>query len=97
LPLPSDKVIKILLKYQLPTPSKKKLPKGWVYMEDEEAEEVKEDITDPCHYKLLHQPPSTNLFKPTPMLTSSLPAKLGHKATNKILGGAMSPSASLTT
>jgi hypothetical protein len=73
LPLPADKVVKIPLMYRLPTQSKKKLPKGWVYVEDEAVAEVKEEVVDLLHYKHLalqlisNQSPQLHMDMPLPM------------------------------
>jgi hypothetical protein len=47
LPLPSDKVVKIPLQFRRPIPSKSTLPKGWVYVAEDAAGGVKDELTDP--------------------------------------------------
>jgi hypothetical protein len=47
LPTPSKSVVKIPLKYRLPTPKEPRLPKGWVY---NVAEVKEEDLANPSLY-----------------------------------------------
>jgi hypothetical protein len=49
-PLPSDKVVKIPLQFRRPTPLKNTLPKGWVYVVEDVAGAVKQEVTDPSLY-----------------------------------------------
>jgi hypothetical protein len=53
LPTPSKSVVKIPLKYRLPTPKTNQLPKGWVY---EEAEVKEEDHGNPSLYTMPCRP-----------------------------------------
>jgi hypothetical protein len=55
LPLPSDKVVKILLQFCHPTPSKSTLPKGWVYEVEDTVVGVKEELTNPSLYNSVDQ------------------------------------------
>jgi hypothetical protein len=71
-PLPSNKTVKILLKYCLPIPSKRKLPKGWVYVDKE--------VQDPNLYNNLDQSsPIAQSMLTSALPTYTLPAKLGCK------------------
>jgi hypothetical protein len=95
LPLPSNKTVKILLKYHLPIPSKRKLPKGWVYVDEEVQAEVKEEVQDPNLYKNLDQSSHvTQSMLTSALLTYTLPAKLGRKVLKKTSEGSMFLSAS---
>jgi hypothetical protein len=88
-----------------PYPSKKKLPKGWVYMDEEVEAEVKAEVTDLSKYCRVHPLPSLDLPSPANPLTAptsaqetcTWPAKLGHKVMKRTLEDNMFPSASLAS
>jgi hypothetical protein len=92
-PLHSNKTVKIPLKYHLHTQSKKKLPKGWVYVDKEVKAEVKAEVIDLskyCRVLLLLSPdplsPADLLTAPTSVQeTCTWPAKLGHKVMKRTL------------
>jgi hypothetical protein len=91
-PLHSNKTVKIPLKYRHHTQSKPKLPKGWVYVDEEVEAGVKEEVTDPCKYTVLPQrsPDQSSLdvqwTAPTSaQATCTLPAKLGRKGLKRTL------------
>jgi hypothetical protein len=105
LPLHSSKTVKIPLKYHLHTPSKKKLPKGWVYVDKEVEAKVKVEVTNLSKYCQVHPLPYLNPSSPTDLLTAltsvqgtcTWPTKLGHKVMKRTLEDDMFPSASLAS
>jgi hypothetical protein len=73
--LHSNKTVKIPLKYCLPTQSKKKLPKGWVYVDTEVEAEVKAEVSDLSKYCRVHPLPSLDLPSPADTLTAPILAR----------------------
>jgi hypothetical protein len=102
-PLHSSKAVKILLKYCHHTQSSKKLPMGWVYVDEEVVAEVKAEVINPSKYCRVHPLPSPDLPTHTDQSTAPIlkqetftwPAKLGCKVMKRTLEEDMFPSASL--